>query len=131
METIKDLKQKIQWLKNVFKHEKGVDITFDFPKWAYTQALLSRGDRRVGNILYLAFKKDWQTAFKNSPLNPDFFVYREREKDEFLPWEVIDHGIKKQFLYEEYKNALVAKISPPCPGKNCHLCGVCQLHRTK
>lgn len=128
METIQNLKQKIRWLKNVFKHEKGVSIAFDFPKWAYTQALLSRGDRRVGNILFLALKKDWTTAFKQSPLNPDFFVYRDRDKNEIFPWEIINHGLKKDFLYEEYKKALSNKSSPPCPGKNCHICGVCIKH---
>ncbi|MCD6319712.1 MAG: TIGR03960 family B12-binding radical SAM protein, partial [Candidatus Desulfofervidaceae bacterium] len=115
MDTVQNLKQKMRWLKSAFKKEKGITVTFDLPKWAYTQALLSRGDRRVGKILYLALKKGWSEAFKTSLINPDFFVLRERKKDELFPWEIISHGLNKSFLYNEYKQALQAKPSPPCP----------------
>ena len=121
METIENLKKKIRWLKSAFKRKRGVSITFDIPKWAYTQALLSRGDRRVGKILYLAFKNDWQEAFKLSPINPDFFVFRQRGKDEVFPWEIISHGRDKEFLYMEYNRALQAK---PSPIRNCTCCGM-------
>ena len=126
METIENLKKKIRWLKSAFKRERGVTIAFDLPKWAYTQALLSRGDRRVGKILFLALDKGWQQAFKTSPINPDFFVLRQREKKEVFPWEIISHGLDKEFLYMEYKQALQAKPSPPCPMRNCNWCGVCR-----
>ena len=119
MESIENLKKKIRWLKSAFKRKRGVSITFDIPKWAYTQALLSRGDRRVGKILYLAFKNDWQEAFKLSPINPDFFVLRQRGKDEVFPWEIISHGLDKEFLYMEYNRALQAK---PSPIRNCTCC---------
>jgi len=121
MESIENLKKKIRWLKSAFKRKRGVSITFDIPKWAYTQALLSRGDRRVGKILYLAFKNDWQEAFKLSPINPDFFVLRQRGKDEVFPWEIISHGRDKEFLYMEYNRALQAK---PSPIRNCTCCGM-------
>jgi len=125
MDTVQSLKQKMRWLKSAFKKEKGVTVTFDLPKWAYTQALLSRGDRRVGEILYLALKKGWSEAFKTSLINPDFFVLRQRKKDELFPWEIISHGLNKSFLYNEYHRALQAKPSPTCPAKNCTWCGVC------
>lgn len=125
MDIVQNLKQKMRWLKSVFKKERGVTVTFDLPKWAYTQALLSRGDRRVGEILYMAFKKGWAEAFKTSLINPDFFVSRQRGKDELLPWEIISHGLNKSFLYREYERALQAKSSPACPARNCTWCGVC------
>lgn len=51
---------------------------------------------------------------------------RERDREEKFPWEVIDHGIERQFLWEEYQRALQEKSSPECrPEQNCRRCGVC------
>jgi hypothetical protein len=59
-------------------------------------------------------------------INPDFYVYRERPLDEILPWDFIDHGIKKTFLIEEYDKALREETSPPCDIGRCNACGVCE-----
>ena len=126
MEEISALKKKGKWLKTVFKRERGVSLSFDLPKWAYVQALLARGDRRVGEILYLAFKMGWEQALKKSVINPDFFVLRPRDANEFFPWEVISHGLNREFLYQEYQKALSAKPGSICPMKECNLCGVCR-----
>ncbi len=127
MDSVENLKKKMKWLKTALKKEKGISVTCDLPKWAYTQALLARGDRRTGNILYMAFKYGWQKAFKSSVVNPDFFVLREREKEEMFPWEIISHGLKKEFLYEEYQRALKGQPSLSCPMKQeCSWCGVCK-----
>ena len=80
----------------------------DLPKWAYIQALLSRGDRRVGKILVAAHRTqgDWGQALRETPINADFYVYRRRELDEIFPWDFIDHGISKEQLKEEYLTAM-------------------------
>jgi hypothetical protein len=80
----------------------------DVPRWAYIQALLSRGDRRVTDLLLLSHvnQGNWPQTLKNTSLNPDFYVYRRREFDELLPWDFIDHGVKKSFLWKEYQKAL-------------------------
>jgi hypothetical protein len=49
---------------------------------------------------------NWPQAFRSVDLNPDFYVYRERTFEEILPWDFIDHGIKKEFLWKEYQEAL-------------------------
>jgi hypothetical protein len=63
-------------------------------------------------------------------LNPDFYTLRERDLDELLPWDFIDHGIKKSYLAMEYKRALQEKNSPPCPTDACNICGVCNNDNT-
>ncbi|MBW1821121.1 MAG: radical SAM protein, partial [Deltaproteobacteria bacterium] len=68
---------------------------------------------------------NWPQTLKESPLNPDFYVLRERSLDELFPWDFIDHGIKKSFLKKEYKKGIKAKTSPPCPMESCNICGVC------
>ncbi len=85
-----------------------MEVIFDLPKWAYLQALLSKGDRRVGLILMAAHRHqgNWSQALRETSVNPDFYVYRKRDLDEIFPWDFIDHGIPKERLKEEYLTAM-------------------------
>jgi hypothetical protein len=91
--------------------------------------MLSRGDRKIADILSLAHANggNWAQTFKTAPLNPDFYVYRERDPAERLPWDFIDHGIKKSFLQKEYQRAKQAKTTPACQVDTCRMCGVCEV----
>jgi radical SAM superfamily enzyme YgiQ (UPF0313 family) len=127
MESASVLKEKQKWLRNALGREGGIRVSFDLPKWAYIQTLLSVGDRRVGSILLLMekFEGDWTKAFRFSEVNPDFFVYRPKGLDEVLPWDFIDHGIYKEHLVKEYKLALKGEESDICQVGECNRCGVC------
>ena len=128
MDDIRLLKNKIKTIKQGLKRVANVRVHADVPRWAYIQALFSRGDRKVAQILSLAHKNqgNWPKTFKASPINPDFYVLRERSLDELFPWDFIDHGINKSFLKQEYKRSLQGKTSPPCPMESCTICGVCK-----
>jgi len=128
MDDVHVLKEKIKKVKNGLKRVANVRVHADIPRWAYIQALLSRGDRKVAQLLSLVNMNqgNWPKTFKSSPINPDFYVLRERSLDELLPWDFIDHGIDKSFLKTEYKRALQGKTSPPCPMESCNICGVCK-----
>ena len=127
MDDVHLLKEKIKKVKNGLKRVANVRVHADIPRWAYIQALLSRGDRKVAQLLSLVNTNqgNWPKTFKSSPINPDFYILRERSLDELLPWDFIDHGINKSFLKTEYKRALQGKTSPPCPMESCNICGVC------
>jgi radical SAM superfamily enzyme YgiQ (UPF0313 family) len=127
MESASSLKEKQKWLKNALGREGGIKVSFDLPKWAYVQTLLSVGDRRVGSILLLTekFEGNWTNAFRFSEINPDFFVYRPKGLDEMLPWDFIDHGIYKEHLLKEYKLAQKGEESDICHVGECKRCGVC------
>jgi radical SAM superfamily enzyme YgiQ (UPF0313 family) len=131
MDEIKSLKRKIQQIKNGLKKVPNVRVHADVPRWAYVQALLSRGDRRVAQLLTAVHhhQGNWPHTFKNTSLNADFYVHRVRDPEECFPWDFIDHGIDKSFLWREYQRALDGKTSAPCPmdPHNCKLCGVCGL----
>jgi radical SAM superfamily enzyme YgiQ (UPF0313 family) len=129
MDSVASLKEKQKSIRRELRREGGVDVTFDVPKWAYLQSLLSRGDRRVGGMLHRAYELDgnWKKTFLQSEVNPDFFVYRPRELDETLPWDHIDTGIRKTHLMEEYRLALEERESPECRVGRCERCGVCSL----
>lgn len=128
MEQVSILKEKQKRLRRAVGREGGVTVSFDVPKWAYVQTLLSMGDRRVGKILVRVHEQggDWQKAFRFSELNPDFYVYRPKGLDEILPWDFIDHGIHKEHLITEYKLALKGKESDVCRVGECDRCGVCR-----
>lgn len=107
-EELGELKRKLRVLRKGIQGEKHIGILHDLPKWAYLQAFLSRGDRRVGRVLMAAhhLQGNWAEAFRVTHLNPDFYVYRERDLDEVFPWDFIDHGISKEKLKEEYLQAM-------------------------
>ncbi len=122
------LKEKAKWIQNALRKVPNIRVHFDLPKWAYVQAMLSRGDRRVASLIDKVALDglSWGQAMRGSPLNPDFWVMRQRERDEKFAWEVIDHGIARKFLWEEYQRALQEKSSPECrPELNCTRCGAC------
>jgi radical SAM family uncharacterized protein len=127
LDRVETLKKKVAFLKKAIQSVKGARILFEPPKWAYIQALLSLGDRRVSTLIREAASRNgnWQEAFNQIDLNPDFFVHRRRDFEEILPWDFIDHGISKLFLIEEHQRALEEKPSPPCDPHFCRRCGVC------
>ena len=128
MDSTARLKSKIKTVKNGLRKVPNVRLHADVPRWANIQGLLSRGDRRTADILQLAHRLqgNWPQALKQTPVNADFYVLRDRPVDELLPWDFIDTGVDKAFLVKEYERARSARTSPPCPADDsCSLCGVC------
>lgn len=127
MEGVGRLKAKIRTIKGELGRVANVRVHADVPRWAYVQALLSRGDRRTAELLARvhAVQGNWPHALKSVPLNADFFVHRERDTEELLPWDFIDHGVTKAFLKLEYRRALEGRPGVACGGEACRLCGAC------
>jgi len=125
---VKDIKERAHWIKKALQKVPNVRVHFDLAKWAYVEALLARGDRRVGLFLekLVTERITWSKVLKSVPFNPDFWVLRARNQDERFPWEIIDHGIDRSFLWEEYQRALEGLRSPPCQPDVCRRCGVCR-----
>lgn len=133
LDLVANLKAKISRVKEGLRSVPNVKVSADVPKWAYMQALFSRGDRRVADILVSGCNNGWNWAkvLRPSSMNSDFFVYRERGPEEVLPWDFIDHGLDKAFLLREYHKALEGELSPPCrPASRCTICGVCRPSST-
>ncbi len=108
MEEVPILKERIKRIRSGLGREPNVCVTYGLPKWAFVQALLSRGDRRVGMVLSAegTASKDWKRTFRALNINPEFYVHRERGKDELFPWDFIDQGISKSSLFEQYQRAM-------------------------
>jgi radical SAM superfamily enzyme YgiQ (UPF0313 family) len=127
MESVESLNRKQRFLDKAVKKIGNMNMIHDLPKWEYFQALLSRGDRRLGALLLAAHGKggDWKAAARELAMDLDLFVTRRRAFEEALPWDFIDIGVRKDYLMKEYDRALEGKFTPACKVGSCRTCGVC------
>jgi radical SAM superfamily enzyme YgiQ (UPF0313 family) len=127
MAPVADLKGRIKRIQTGLKRLPNVRVHSDLPRWAYIQALLARGDRRVADLLSRAdaVAGNWAHALKTAPINADFYVLRERDSDEILPWDFIDHRVSKAYLLNDYRRALEGRPGVVCRMESCRLCGAC------
>jgi radical SAM superfamily enzyme YgiQ (UPF0313 family) len=121
------LKRRLKKLKRALSGLANVRVHADVPRWAYIQALLARGDRRLAPLLVAVVKNggNWAKAIKSVNVNPEFYVHRERQRQELFPWDFIDHGVSKDYLWHEYQLALDGQTTEPCEPDVCTRCGVC------
>jgi radical SAM superfamily enzyme YgiQ (UPF0313 family) len=127
MEAVASLNRKQRSLDKAVKRIGNMNCIHDLPKWEYVQALLSRGDRRVGKLLRAAHEAggDWKAAARKLGMDMDSHVARRRAFNEVLPWDFIDIGVRKEYLRNEHHRALEGKYTPPCRVGSCRTCGVC------
>jgi radical SAM superfamily enzyme YgiQ (UPF0313 family) len=123
-ENMKMLEGKLSAIKKGCAPMKGVQVKTYSPRMGYLQTILSRGDRRVGSAIERNVGRSAGQLLK-SVVDPDRYVYRERSYDEILPWDILDHGITKEYLWKEYERALKGRVTPPCDVGRCFRCGVC------
>jgi radical SAM superfamily enzyme YgiQ (UPF0313 family) len=89
MLNVSQARSRIKKIVKALKRESNVSVSFEGPKWAYLQALLSRGDRRVLEVIIEMAGRDtsqWQEVLKQWPRNPDYYALRKRSDEEILPW---------------------------------------------
>jgi radical SAM superfamily enzyme YgiQ (UPF0313 family) len=126
-EVIQTLKGKIKFLQNGLKKEANVRMTCDKPEHVLFQAVLARGDRRLAPVLLdMAVQGlSWKQAMRKNRLTAEQFAIRGYGYDEPVPWDIVDHGIKKQYLWDEYMKAFAEKPTIACDTNVCRRCGVC------
>ncbi|MFC1909454.1 TIGR03960 family B12-binding radical SAM protein [Chloroflexota bacterium] len=119
---------------------KGTKLSWNDHKVSLLEAALSRGDRRLGQVIYNAWKLgstfdawtehfdygNWLRAFAEAGLDPGFYAHRQCPLDESLPWAHIDVGVTDTFLKQEYQRALAETETPDCRLYACNTCGVQQ-----
>ncbi|KAF0181924.1 MAG: radical SAM protein [Nitrospirae bacterium] len=107
MDRPDNIKKKLRLIKKAFRMTPGVRIVHDVPKYAYMQGLFARGDRRLTAVLSeMELSDDYTAACRQAGIDLSWYVFRERGKDEVLPWDFIDAGVTKDKLWEEYQKAL-------------------------
>lgn len=124
----KEVEQKLKLLEKTLRKRKHVVVNVESPKEAYVQGVISRGDRRIGEALLKACEmggsKAFKKALKEMGINAEEYLYRKRQEDELFPWDRLDMGFRREYLYAELKRAEELKPTLPC-FDNCHRCGVC------
>lgn len=104
------------------------------------EGFLARGDRKVGEVIYKAYKKGcmfdswseyfhydrWLEAMDECGIDASFYTGRTREYDEILPWDFIDAGVTKEFLWREYVQSQKETVTPNCRIQ-CSGCG-CRVY---
>lgn len=125
MEPEKSLSAKLQGLRKAVSRLGNTELICESLRSAQLQALLSRGDRRLARLLpELASGKNLKAGCRSLGLDPDFYITRERGETEVFPWEIIDSGVSREYLWREYQRGLAGQRTLPCqPG--CQRCGVC------
>ena len=82
---------------------------------SYYQGLLSLGDRRVADVIEIAERNggQWRAAVAEAGLDADAYLYRDRQADAFLPWQIIDGGVKSSFFRSELEKSARAEWTLP------------------
>jgi len=107
------------------------------------EGLLARGDRRVGRVIEEAWRSGarfdgwsewfsferWERAAEvglaGSGVDLDWFTTRERSAEEVLPWDHLDYGLDRDWLWDDWQDALAETEVADCRWDPCSNCGVC------
>jgi radical SAM family uncharacterized protein len=120
----------------------GAKLSWNHYPETWLEAVLSRGDRRLGAVIHRAwqlgarfdgwsdqFRADaWRQAFHETGLDPAFYAARSRSLDEILPWDHLDAGVSKQFLWRDYQASLRGESRLDCR-EQCYACGILTAFR--
>ena len=131
------IKEKQARLGDILHQVKGVNFNWHEPELSMLEACFARGDRRMADVLYAAWKNGcrmdgwteflnydgWMKAFRDCDVDPAFYANRARSEKELLPWDFIDAGVTKAFLWHEWQKARRAEVTPDCR-KGCQGCGL-------
>ena len=106
---------KIKRLRSLTAGIDNVFFNIKSERHSYYQALLSLGDRRVAPAIEAAERngQNWRAAVADAGVDADFFIFRDRSRDAFLPWDVIDGGMKATFFQNEFEKSMRAEWTLP------------------
>ena len=136
-----EVRAQQQYLKD---HLRGPGLKLNWNHYQETllEAMLSRGDRRLGAAIQRAWQlgarfdgwgdqfkvEAWRQAFQDTGLEIGFYTRRARELDEVLPWDHIDAGVSKRYLAQDYTASQRGETRPDCR-EQCFACGILTAFR--
>lgn len=133
--TKEEYERRVQLLRDNIK-AKAVSYKWHDSDTSFLEAVLSRGDRRIGRVLEAAWRRGakmdawqdyynldlWMAAFEDCGLDPAFYANRVRPGNEILPWSMISSGVSQKFLWRERQRAYEGITTPDCRTQ-CTGCG--------
>jgi radical SAM family uncharacterized protein len=136
-DTVEQIEAKQALLKRELLRDKNIKLSWTSARDTFLEACLSRGDRRMAEMVYSAWKMGtkfdawdegvkhdaWMAAFEQHGLDPLFYTHRQRRTDEVFPWEHITAAVRKNFLFQDFRASLEGEIRVDCR-LNCFACGI-------
>ena len=137
--SMEEYSRRVKLLRDTMT-AKAINYNWHDPETSFIEAVLSRGDRRIGRVLeevwrsggvmqswgeYFSLQR-WLDAFDACGVDPHFYANRERGRDELMPWETISLGVRREHLWHEREQSQAGVISPDCR-KQCTGCGAVML----
>ncbi|MEY2588088.1 MAG: hypothetical protein QOJ67_72 [Acidimicrobiaceae bacterium] len=137
--TVAELSRKVGLLRDALKRDRGVQLKWHDPKATLVEGIASRGDRRLGPVIETVWRRGgvfqewsehfdvrlWQDAMAEHGLSVDWYTHRHRTEDEVLPWDHLSAGLHKDFLWQDWRDALAELGLPDCRWTPCYDCGAC------
>jgi radical SAM family uncharacterized protein len=137
--TPSELARKIGLLRRATKGAGGLNLRWHDPRATLAEGIASRGDRRIGAVIERVWRKGgtfqewsehfdlglWEEAMAAEGLSIDAYVHRHRDQDERLAWEHVSAGLHRDFLWQDWQDALSASGVEDCRWTPCYDCGVC------
>ncbi len=135
--SFEEITRRQKLLLESIRSKKRVNVSWHNYKVSILEAVLARGDRRLCDTIYEAWRLGckfdgwnecyrydlWIKAFEKTGTDIDFYAHRMRSYDEIMPWQHLDYYISKEFLIREHKKAMNSETTPNCREK-CSACGV-------
>ncbi len=136
-DTPEQIQAKQSLLRRELMRDKSIKLSLTKAHDSFLEAWLSRGDRRMAEVVYSAWKNGskfdawdegrkydaWMKAFEEHGLDPIFYTHRQRRTDEVFPWEHITAAVRKNFLFQDFRQSLEGQIRVDCR-LNCFACGI-------
>jgi radical SAM family uncharacterized protein len=137
--TTVELTRKIHLLRDASRRMKGVQLKWHDPKATLIEGIASRADRRVGPVIEEVWRRGgrfqewsehfdhdlWLDAMANHGLSVDWYVHRHRTEDEVFAWDHLSAGLHKDFLWQDWRDALDEVGLEDCRWTPCYDCGAC------
>jgi radical SAM family uncharacterized protein len=136
---VAELQRKVNLLRDDLRRDRGVQLKWHDPRATLVEGIASRGDRRVGAVIEEVWRRGgvfqewsehfdlslWEEAMARHGLSIDWYVTRHRHGDEVLPWDHVRAGLHRDFLWQDWQDALAEHGIPDCRWTPCYDCGVC------
>jgi radical SAM family uncharacterized protein len=137
--TMEELQRKVGLLRDAARGTKGLTIRWHDPKATTVEGLASRGDRRMGAVIEHVWRaggtfQEWSEHFdlqlwldglEAAGLDVGEIVYRHRDEHEVLPWDHVSAGLHRDFLWQDFQDALAEHGLEDCRWTPCYDCGAC------
>ncbi len=136
-DTPEQIRAKQALLRRELGRDRNIKLSLTDAEDSFLEAWLSRGDRKMAEVVYSAWKKGskfdawkegrnyngWLAAFEEHGLDPLFYTHRQRRTDEVFPWEHITAAVRKNFLFQDFRQSLEGQIRVDCRF-DCFACGI-------